>query len=39
MGGTCQHHWQHSVPKTEEEVGVRINLTFRKIIPTEEEGR
>jgi alkylated DNA repair dioxygenase AlkB len=33
MGGTCQHHWMHGVPKTDEEVGERINLTFRKIIP------
>jgi alkylated DNA repair dioxygenase AlkB len=33
MGGTCQHFWLHGVPKTDEEVGERINLTFRKIIP------
>jgi alkylated DNA repair dioxygenase AlkB len=32
MGGTCQHHWLHGVPKTDEPVGERINLTFRKII-------
>jgi alkylated DNA repair dioxygenase AlkB len=32
MGGTSQHHWVHGVPKAEEEVGGRINLTFRKII-------
>jgi alkylated DNA repair dioxygenase AlkB len=31
MGGTCQHHWMHGVPKTEEDVGERINLTFRWI--------
>jgi alkylated DNA repair dioxygenase AlkB len=31
MGGTCQHHWIHGVPKTAEEVGERINLTFRLI--------
>jgi alkylated DNA repair dioxygenase AlkB len=31
MGGTCQHHWIHGVPKTAEEVGERINLTFRQI--------
>ena len=30
MGGTCQHHWLHGVPKTERDVGERINLTFRK---------
>jgi alkylated DNA repair dioxygenase AlkB len=34
MGGTCQHFWLHGVPKTEEEVGERINLTFRKILTT-----
>jgi alkylated DNA repair dioxygenase AlkB len=32
MGGTCQHHWVHGVPKTKAEVGPRINLTFRNII-------
>jgi alkylated DNA repair dioxygenase AlkB len=31
MGGTMQHHWEHSVPKTEKPVGERINLTFRNI--------
>src|SRR5262249_50206572 len=34
MGGTCQHFWLHGVPKTEQEVGERINLTFRQIIPS-----
>lgn len=32
MGGTCQHHWVHGVPKTKAAVGPRINLTFRNII-------
>ncbi len=32
MGGTCQHHWLHGVPKTAAPVGERINLTFRKIV-------
>jgi alkylated DNA repair dioxygenase AlkB len=32
MGGTCQHHWLHGLPKTAEPVGERINLTFRKIL-------
>lgn len=32
MGGTMQHHWQHSVPKTTKPVGERINLTFRRIV-------
>jgi alkylated DNA repair dioxygenase AlkB len=32
MGGTCQHHWLHGVPKTERDVGERINLTFRNIL-------
>jgi alkylated DNA repair dioxygenase AlkB len=31
MGGTCQHHWLHGIPKTVQEVGERINLTFRDI--------
>jgi alkylated DNA repair dioxygenase AlkB len=37
MGGTCQHHWLHGVPKTSETVGQRINLTFRKIISAVQE--
>jgi alkylated DNA repair dioxygenase AlkB len=32
MGGTCQHHWVHGVPKTKAVVGPRINLTFRRIL-------
>jgi alkylated DNA repair dioxygenase AlkB len=32
MGGTCQHHWVHGVPKTKAAVGPRINLTFRQIV-------
>ncbi len=31
MGGTCQHHWIHGVPKTKTAVGERINLTFRNV--------
>jgi len=31
MGGTCQHFWKHSIPKTAKPVGPRINLTFRQI--------
>ncbi|MBI2803557.1 MAG: alpha-ketoglutarate-dependent dioxygenase AlkB [Planctomycetes bacterium] len=32
MGGTCQHHWVHMVPKTKQFVDGRINLTFRNLI-------
>lgn len=32
MGGTSQHHWLHALPKTEDEVGERISLTFRRIV-------
>lgn len=31
MAGTMQQFWKHEVPKTNERVGERINLTFRKI--------
>jgi alkylated DNA repair dioxygenase AlkB len=31
MAGTCQHHWLHGVPKTEQAVSERVNLTFRLI--------
>ena len=31
MAGTMQQFWKHEVPKTQENVGERINLTFRLI--------
>ncbi|HUY89019.1 MAG TPA: alpha-ketoglutarate-dependent dioxygenase AlkB [Pirellulales bacterium] len=31
MAGTMQQFWKHEVPKTSENVGERINLTFRHI--------
>jgi len=31
MRGELQHYWQHQVPKTSNQVGERINLTFRII--------
>jgi alkylated DNA repair dioxygenase AlkB len=31
MAGTMQRYWKHEVPKTTEDVGERINLTFRHI--------
>jgi hypothetical protein len=31
MAGTMQQFWKHEVPKTAENVGERINLTFRYI--------
>lgn len=35
MGGASQHHWRHGVPKTARPVGPRINLTFRRILPSQ----
>jgi alkylated DNA repair dioxygenase AlkB len=31
MAGTMQEFWKHEVPKTQENVGERINLTYRMI--------
>jgi alkylated DNA repair dioxygenase AlkB len=31
MSGATQQNWQHAVPKTKKDIGIRINLTFRKI--------
>ena len=31
MAGTMQQFWKHEVPKTQENVGERINLTYRWI--------
>ena len=33
MHGSLQHHWQHSIAKTQRSVAPRINLTFRLIKP------
>lgn len=32
MQGTTQHFWKHQIPKTNKEIGERINLTFRIIM-------
>ena len=32
MGGPMQHFWQHQIAKTKQQIGPRINLTFRKIV-------
>jgi alkylated DNA repair dioxygenase AlkB len=34
MAGTMQQFWKHEVPKTQESVGERINLTYRFINAT-----
>jgi hypothetical protein len=31
MAGTMQQFWKHEIPRTPENVGERINLTFRKM--------
>jgi alkylated DNA repair dioxygenase AlkB len=31
MGGSCQHTWEHSVPKTTRRVGPRVSVQFRPI--------
>jgi hypothetical protein len=37
MGGASQHHWLHSVPKTDAVLGERISLTFRRIVEISQE--
>ncbi len=32
MKSATQHLWQHQLPKSKKEIGLRINLTFRKVI-------
>ena len=34
MRGSLQHHWRHCLPKDPACSGSRINLTFRRILPT-----
>ena len=35
MAGTMQKFWKHEIPKTTEDIGERINLTYRQIRKTE----
>lgn len=32
MGGSCQHHYRHGVPKEPAAAGERISLTFRRVL-------
>ncbi len=32
MKGSMQHHWLHAIPKSSQDCGPRINLTYRQII-------
>ena len=32
MGGTCQRHFVHGIPRQAEPVGERISLTFRRLL-------
>jgi alkylated DNA repair dioxygenase AlkB len=32
MRGGTQGNWLHRIPKTEKEVGERLNLTFRVVV-------
>ena len=29
MGGSCQHDWEHCIPKTAQQVGPRLSIMFR----------
>jgi alkylated DNA repair dioxygenase AlkB len=33
MSGALQTHWMHSLPRTTQPVGERINLTLRRVLP------
>ena len=35
LQGTTQDHWMHAVPKRANNLGPRINLTFRQIVNPE----
>ena len=40
MSGPTQRYWRHHIPKTKIDIGVRLNLTFRRIIkPTDQIPR
>ena len=32
MAGTMQKFWKHEIPKTKQDIGERINLTYRQIV-------
>lgn len=39
MGGDCQHHWLHQLPKTRRPLAWRLNLTFRTVVPHRPDRR
>ena len=39
MGGTCQRHYVHGVPRQSDAAGERISLTFRLILPSASRPR
>lgn len=38
MAGVLQHHWRHALPKTRQVKQERINLTFRRILSSNERS-
>jgi alkylated DNA repair dioxygenase AlkB len=38
MGGACQHHWEHRVPKTAHADGPRLSIMFRHHLAGEPTG-
>lgn len=39
MRGKTQHFWLHGINKSARQIGPRLNLTFRKIIPSVDKNR
>jgi alkylated DNA repair dioxygenase AlkB len=39
MGGTCQRHYRHAIPREEAGAEQRISLTFRKLLSAPRSGR
>ncbi len=39
MAGPMQHHWQHCLPKEPAVADDRLNVTFRCIVPAEQQHR
>lgn len=37
MSGATQHYWKHGINRTKRPCGARVNLTFRRILSSEDD--
>jgi alkylated DNA repair dioxygenase AlkB len=38
MGGSCQRHYRHAIPRAEDDLTQRVSLTFRRLLSAPRRG-